>query len=125
MGSSSQNIDIPQKGNAPPESRQYKMDPFTCLNLAASTIAVLDFGSKLLGKGHLIYKKGQKKGGNSNLNKLDVDSLKRLVQALKDGIQSTSSPELVLPADQSVSFFLCDLGQPNNTCDDLGLIYII
>jgi len=34
------------------------MDPFTCLSLATSIIQIVDFGSKLVGGSHEVYKNG-------------------------------------------------------------------
>jgi hypothetical protein len=77
------------------------MDPFTSLSLATSIIQIVDFGSKLIGKSHEIYKNGSI--ASIDQAKSAADDLKELTQTLVSKLESASASTFTLSGDELVS----------------------
>jgi hypothetical protein len=78
------------------------MDPFTCLSLATSIIQIVDFGSKLVGKGHEVYKNGSI--SSINQDKVVANDLKGVAEILSRELNLVSTSTLELTGDQLVIY---------------------
>lgn len=76
------------------------MDPFTSLSLAVAIIQVVDFGSKLVGKGHEIFKNGSI--ANLDDAKVVASGLKEVTETMSQELTSIST-STTLTVDQVVS----------------------
>lgn len=79
-----------------------RMDPFTCLSLATSIIQTVDFGSKLVGKGHEVYKNGSI--FSIDQDKVVANDLKGVAEILSRELNSVSTSTPELTGDQLVIY---------------------
>ncbi|OIW34275.1 hypothetical protein CONLIGDRAFT_709669 [Coniochaeta ligniaria NRRL 30616] len=74
------------------------MDPFTSLSLATCILQIVDFGSRLVGNGHEIYKNGSV--ASFDQAKSAADDLKDLTRSLSSQLASVSGSASPLPNDE-------------------------
>jgi hypothetical protein len=78
------------------------MDPFTCLSLATSIIQIVDFGFKLVGKGHELYKNGSI--ASVDQARIVANDLKGVAETLSRELNSVSTSAHKLTDDQLVIY---------------------
>ncbi|KAF2805600.1 uncharacterized protein BDZ99DRAFT_524565 [Mytilinidion resinicola] len=78
------------------------MDPFTALSLATSIVQIVDFGSRLVGRGREIYKKGSIASFDEAKSVAgDLKDLTRSLESVLESVSTSGESESTLSADET------------------------